>query len=177
MTKSLHFGHSTVIYHRDRLMEVGAFDIAQKRRHDIDLWLRMIHDHTWTYAAGPAAAYRYETPGSISRNTVEVAYYALRALHKNLPLFSDNRQYAALVEQHAKRGMSVAFNDADSDIETKLRKLAWPLLTGGYKAFYAGARACPPVFKALVRIKRNTYNVLRRRARHAREQAELNQFT
>src|SRR5438477_961645 len=44
-----HFGHSTALYRRDRAIEVGSFDITQRRRHDSDLCLRVISNRTWTY--------------------------------------------------------------------------------------------------------------------------------
>ena len=44
-----HFGHSTVLYRLNRLRVVGMFDRSQRRRHDSDLWIRMIADQTWTY--------------------------------------------------------------------------------------------------------------------------------
>src|SRR5262249_11014717 len=43
-----HFGHSTVLYRLDRMRAVGMFDPSQRRRHDSDLWIRMIADQTWT---------------------------------------------------------------------------------------------------------------------------------
>ena len=44
-----HFGHSTVLYRLDRVRAAGMFDPSQRRRHDSDLWIRMIADQTWTY--------------------------------------------------------------------------------------------------------------------------------
>ncbi|HTL29569.1 MAG TPA: glycosyltransferase family 2 protein, partial [Tepidisphaeraceae bacterium] len=83
MRKGLHFGHSSVIYRRDRLLEVKAFDVSQKRRHDFDLWLRMIAGRTWSYDASPQIVYRVNVPSSISRNVAERNYYYLRALLNN----------------------------------------------------------------------------------------------
>ena len=84
----LHFGHSTVVYRRDRLLEVGTFDVEQTCRQDIDLWLRVIRGRTWCYDTTKAAAYRTNTPGSISRDLVRCEYYYLRAAEefRGLPL-------------------------------------------------------------------------------------------
>jgi len=41
-----HSGHSTVLYRLDRVRAVGMFDPSQLHRHDSDLWIRMIADHT-----------------------------------------------------------------------------------------------------------------------------------
>ncbi len=53
LANGFHFGHSTVVYRRSRLLECGLFDPQQRRRHDIDLFLRVIHNHTWAYDSRP----------------------------------------------------------------------------------------------------------------------------
>ena len=168
MAQQFHFGHSTVIYRTDRLREVGAFDLSQVRRHDIDLWLRMIDQHAWVWAKQPAASYRYRTPGSISRNTVEVAYYALRALAKNGDRYTQPK-FHRLIESYARRALSVSFHDADPEMRRKLRELAWPIVPTSYRLFYKTAALCPALFKAGVWLKRHTWNAVRRRLRHRRE--------
>ncbi|MBL4701445.1 MAG: glycosyltransferase family 2 protein [Phycisphaeraceae bacterium] len=168
MDQRMHFGHSTVIYNRKRLLEVGCFDPAQLRRHDLDLWLRMIHQHTWAYHPGPAAAYRNQTPGSISSKTVEVAYYALRALARNQQAMN-HRTYDSIVAGYAQRAMSVAFNDADTTWAKKLRELAMPHLTGKYKFCYTMMGIRPPVFKMLIGLKRATLGRLLTLLKHRRE--------
>ncbi len=70
LTQGFHFGHSTVLLRLDRVREVGSFDVTQKRRHDVDLWLRVIRDRTWAWGAIPAARYRIDTPESISKSVV-----------------------------------------------------------------------------------------------------------
>ena len=79
-----HFGHSTVLYRLDRVRAVGMFDPSQRRRHDSDLWIRMIADQTWTYDTVKSVGYRENTPGSVSKAEAECDYFYLRALVKNL---------------------------------------------------------------------------------------------
>ena len=79
-----HFGHSTVLYRLNHLRVVGMFDPSQRRRHDSDLWIRMIADQTWTYDTVKSAGYRENTPGSLSKAEMECDYFYLRALVKNL---------------------------------------------------------------------------------------------
>jgi hypothetical protein len=83
MTRGFRFGHSTVLLKRRRVLDVGGFDVRQQRRHDIDLWLKVLAKHTWSYDALPAMAYRMDTPQSLSRNVVSCEYFWLRALLKN----------------------------------------------------------------------------------------------
>src|SRR6266480_6877338 len=73
--QGFHFGHSTVLYRLDRLRSVGMFDPSQLRRHDSDLWIRMVVDHTWTYDTVKSVGYRENTPGSISKAELECDYF------------------------------------------------------------------------------------------------------
>lgn len=73
----------SMVISRERFLDIGGFDRVQKRRHDIDMWLRLIHNHRWCYDPVATLAYRYDTPGSISRAQVEALYYMYTALKKN----------------------------------------------------------------------------------------------
>src|SRR5437016_14304567 len=66
-----HFGHSTVLYRRDRVIEVGGFDITQRRRHDIDLWICLIANLTWIYDSDKSVSYLMNTLGSIFREEMD----------------------------------------------------------------------------------------------------------
>jgi glycosyltransferase involved in cell wall biosynthesis len=148
-----HFGHSTVLYRRDRVLEVGAFDVLQKRRHDIDLWLRVVAGRTWTYDVVKGAGYRRTVPGSISRQEQECDYYYLRALDKNAaqirsPLF---RSHFA---RQARRAMGIAFVDGPAEHYEQIRLLAWPRLPWMYRLLYSAARLSPGLVRELMRAKR-----------------------
>jgi teichuronic acid biosynthesis glycosyltransferase TuaG len=148
-----HFGHSTVLYRRDRVLEVGAFDVAQKRRHDIDLWLRVVAGRTWTYDVVKGAGYRRTVPGSISRQEQECDYYYLRALDKNAaqirsPLF---RSHFA---RQARRAMGIAFVDGPPEHYEAIRVLAWPRLPRMYRLLYSAARIWPGLVRELMRARR-----------------------
>jgi glycosyltransferase involved in cell wall biosynthesis/LmbE family N-acetylglucosaminyl deacetylase len=150
-----HFGHSTVLYRTNRLHEVGLFDPTQKRRHDVDLWLRMISDRTFTYDTVKSVGYRNDTPGGISTDNAECDYFYLRALTKNLahirsPLF---RQH---LSRQARRAMGIAFVDGPPEHYTRIRALSWKHLEPTYKAFYACAAVWPSPFRALLAVKRRS---------------------
>ena len=78
-----------MVLKRERFEEIGRFDPAQKRRHDIDMWLRMIHNRRWCYDPIATLAYRHDTPGSISRAKEEALYYMAKALIKNESLYEN----------------------------------------------------------------------------------------
>ncbi|RYG56512.1 glycosyltransferase family 2 protein, partial [bacterium] len=151
--RGFHFGHSTVLYRTDRLREVGGFDEKQKRRHDLDLWLRLVADHTWAYNAKPAALYRTDTPGSISKDVVDCEYFYLKALLKNRPRYQ-NQAMHSLISTSAQRLMSLSFVDGRPEEFRQAHRLAWPYIRPKFRMFYSMAGICRPLFRALVRAKR-----------------------
>jgi glycosyltransferase involved in cell wall biosynthesis len=149
-----HFGHSTVLYRRDRVIEVGGFDTTQKRRHDIDLWLRVIADRTWTYDTVKSVGYREATPESISKDEIECDYYYLRALVKNLDRINNPRHRKHLARQ-ARRAMGIAFVAGPADDYARIRELSWPYLSWFFKFFYGCGSLYPTALRGLIKAKRH----------------------
>ena len=156
MAAGFHFGHSTVLYRADRVRAVGGFDASQVRRHDLDLWLRVVADHTWAWGAEPAARYRVDTPGSISKAVVEAEYFQLRALLRNREPF-DGPATDALLAATARKAMSLALADGTAGDLARVRPLAWPHLSGSFRLAYRAADLCGPAVRAAVRLKRRAY--------------------
>jgi len=159
-----HFGHSTVLYRRNRVIEVGAFDATQKRRHDIDLWLRVIADRTWTYDTVKSVGYRENTPGSISRDEMECDYYYLRALVKNLNRIDTPRHRKHLARQ-SRRAMGIAFVAGPPDHYARIRELSWPHLSWFFKFFYKCGSLYPDALRGLIKTKRRVTRSARNLAR------------
>lgn len=153
LESGFHFGHSTVLYRRDRVRAVGMFDPSQRRRHDSDLWFRMIADRTWTYDTVKSAAYRENTPGSLSKEEMECDYFYLRSLVKNLELVR-SPLYRKHLAQEARRAMGIAFANGPSEHLTLVRDLAWSHLSTRYRLFYRCASVCPGLARELIRLKR-----------------------
>jgi len=149
-----HFGHSTVLYRRSRVREVGMFDVSQQRRHDIDLWLRVIAGGTWIYDTTKSAAYRHGTPGGISENLLECEYYYLRALSKNL-----NRVDSPLLRRslslRARQAMGVACADGPPEHYDRIRDVAWPHLSPLVRMFYRCGSVSPGLLRWLIKTKRH----------------------
>lgn len=151
--QGFHFGHSTVLLKRDRVLEVGAFDETQKRRHDMDLWLRVLQGRTWAYDAEPVAAYRIDAPDSISKSVVNCEYYFLRALLKNAAGYQ-NEAMNQLISTAAQRAMSLSFVDGSPEDFRLARSIAWPHLRPNYRVFYRGAGLSRPLMQSAIRLKR-----------------------
>lgn len=106
------FFPGALVAKREVLLETGAFDITQVRRHDFEMFFRLIHRRQWTYDPQPGAIYRMMiNPESISSNTLETTYFTVRALHMN------RQRYADTLLPHALRRWS--------------RKLAWECVKAG----------------------------------------------
>ena len=151
-----HFGHSTVLLNLQRTREVGGFDVTQKRRHDLDLWLRVLHGHTWAYHAHEAAVYRTDTPGSISKNVIDCELYYLKALVKNYPAYPIAAM-KNLIAVSAKRLMSLSFVDGTPQQQRAARRAAWPHLSEKLRVFYRVSRVAKPLFRAAMRARRQLF--------------------
>jgi glycosyltransferase involved in cell wall biosynthesis len=154
-----HFGHSTVLYRLDRVRTVGMFDPTQKRRHDSDLWIRMIADQTWTYDTVKSVGYRENTPGSLSKDEAECDYFYLRALVKNLDRVG-SQLYRNHLAREARRAMGIAFVDGCVEHYALIRELAWPHLPSKYRCFYRCASMWPGLARGLIRAKRRVLRKL-----------------
>ena len=148
-----HFGHSTVLYRLDCVRSVGMFDPSQRRRHDSDLWIRMIADRTWTYDTVKSVGYRENTPGSLSKAEAECDYFYLRALVKNLDHVR-SQVYRKHLAREARRAMGIAFVDGSVEHYTLVRELAWMHLSSKYRCFYRCASMWPSLARGLIRGKR-----------------------
>jgi glycosyltransferase involved in cell wall biosynthesis len=151
--QGFHFGHSTVLYRLDRVRALGMFDPAQRRRHDIDLWLRMIADRTFTYDTVKSAGYRENTPGSLSKDEIECDYFNLRALVKNLERIP-SPHYRKYLAREARRAMGRAFVDGGAEHFAAIRDLAWVHLPLNYRVLYRGALLWPGLARSLIRARR-----------------------
>lgn len=155
--QELYFGHSSVLYRRDRVREVGGFDPAQVRRHDIDLWLRVIHERTWAWDTVPTVAYRVDTPGSICRNYLSCEVYYLRALVKNRAAYAGPWTDARLAKI-ARRVATIAFTDAPPAEARAALAEAWPHLPPRVRAAYRVARLAPGLARTAIRAKRAVFS-------------------
>src|SRR5262245_54288785 len=162
-----HFGHSTVLYRLDRVRAVGMFDPSQRRRHDSDLWIRMIADQTWTYDTVKSVGYRENTPASLSKHETECDYFYLRSLVKN-----GDRVRSPLYPKHltreARRAMGISFINGPGEHYARIRELSWPHLPPMYKFFYGCATILPGPVRGLIKAKRRIVvgnpNVARKRS-------------
>jgi glycosyltransferase involved in cell wall biosynthesis len=151
--EGFHFGHSTVLYRLDGVRAVGMFDPSQVRRHDSDLWIRMIVDRSWTYDTVKSVGYRENTPGSISKAELECDYFYLRSLVKNIDRVHGDAFHRHLARE-SRRAMGRAFVDAPAAHYARVSELAWGHLPPAYRLFYGCASAWPGLARRAMKMKR-----------------------
>lgn len=149
----LMFGMSSTVVDRKRLIDVGLFNESQVRRHDIEMWLRVIAGQTWTCSPLPTAMYRDDTPGAISRNIANREYFMLRALLLNRQAY-DGPEMRGLIHRHARRALAAAFTDGHAEDRRAARELAIEHVNRADRLLFTAAGLCPPMFSFLNRLKR-----------------------
>ena len=148
-----YFCHDGVLQRRDRIMAVGGFDAGLVRRHDFELFMRVIRDGTWSYDPRPASRVRRFTPGAISRNRASRQYFFLRAALQVREGY-DIPEMSRVIQTGAGTAMAAAYMYGDAQDRARAKGLAWPCLSPAHKALFTGAALCPPLFKGLIFFRR-----------------------
>lgn len=154
----MYFAHSTFVLRRDRLLEIGGYDPAQMRRHDIDMWLRLIAGRTWCFDSTPTAAYRLYTPGSIGQSLASCEYYYLKAWLRNRQAYA-GPALDRLLRKTARRAMSLAFMNGSRDDFERTSAIAWPFLSWRHRMAYGAAGWFPAPWKLAIRAKRTWFTM------------------
>ena len=149
----VNFAMPTVVVRRDVLMDVGLLDPQQVRRHDIDMWLRVIAGHTWAYDPEATVRFRINTPGAISRNEAEREYYWFRAIWKNregyrIPAMD------RLVALAARRAVSAAYTGGNDEQRRRTLEIAREHLSPRDRLLFGAFSLAPGAFRAANRFRR-----------------------
>jgi glycosyltransferase involved in cell wall biosynthesis len=153
LTQNSMFGHSSVLYRRDRVLEAGGFDEEQLRVHDMDLFIRVVQGRTWCYDHALHSAYRVDTPDSVSKHPVSRPYFALRMLLKHRGQFGGT-EFDRLVERTARHATSVAITDGTAEDRARVRRLAGPLVPMSLRWCMVVGTAAPGLARWMVRAGR-----------------------
>ncbi len=93
---------SGMVVARERFTAVGGFDIEQVRRHDAEMFARVVHGQTWSYSDQVSFMYRKEVVNAISSYTFECSLYQVRAIKKVISLYGTRDQTDVLLEDKAR---------------------------------------------------------------------------
>lgn len=142
----------TVARH-ERLNEIGGFDESQRGGQDLDLWLRLIADNTWSFLPRATARRRGDTPDSVSRTSrVRQIYYTFRAFLLNRPSPA-NLDYDCLLRQYARSVVSISLQRPHEENSAEYRQAAWPHLSPRDRLIMSGGRRFPTGYRFLHRLR------------------------
>lgn len=141
----------TYVLRTDRMRMVGGFDETQIRRHDIDLWLRVIATGTWSYSPVPAMGYRTSRPDSISKHVPERNYYMLRTLARNERLYA-GPVMRRLLHDAAVRAIRTACTQGGPGDRSRAKHLGWTHLTSWERAMWSVALRFPSLLHGARRV-------------------------
>jgi len=109
-------GYGTVsqVIRKSVLQSLGGFDESQLRRHDKDLFLRVVARHPWRYSGVESHRYRHLREGSISEEHSDCLYFSIRALVKNRELYA-NPRYDRVIANRARVDLGRLFRLSDME--------------------------------------------------------------
>lgn len=150
--RGIPFNTSGMVVRRTRLEQVGGFDEIQRRRHDRELFLRVVSEGTWAFSAGRSWAYRVGHGGTVSSNEVECAYFHLRALVVNAGRYA-GPQMDRMLATAARIAVGASMSGTRRQRREAL-KMAWPYLPTPVRCAALLGVNCPPAYRAAARVQR-----------------------
>jgi len=137
----------TLVVRRDVFLQAGGFEPSQKRRHDFEMFIRVLKGHTWSYSPNAAMAYRFHlNPSCVSGNIVETSYYTLRGLLKNQDLYAGPLMDHT-IRKWAKRVVKHVLLAPEEPMADEAWRLAIPQLTPPKRFASRVLRSNPQVIK------------------------------
>jgi len=144
----------SLVVRRDAFLAVGGFDTTQKRRHDFEMFLRVIYGKTWAYNPTAGMAYRFQiNPNCVSSNIVETSYYTLRGLIKNRGLYNTDTMAEAIKKWAVKTAQYIVLS-LNKNGNQQAWKLCWPHLGPLQKLFFGLGRKSPRLVNTAKRLKK-----------------------
>lgn len=133
------FGTTGFILRRDVVEKVGGFDATQVRRHDWELFSRVVHGRTWSFEPRPTWVKRPPRAGDISSDDVRCKYFMLRGVLQMQRLYQDDRleHFASTLARHA---ISAAMLSGDKEAVDQAVSLGWERLPRKDRFFLSAAR-------------------------------------
>lgn len=138
-----------MVVRTDCFRAVGGFDITQLRRHDAEMFARVIHGKTWTYNPRIGFMYRKEIGATVSSPRAECSLYRFLADQKITNLYDPARALGHL-RSRAEICLSECLSSADDEHLLRLAlPLCSPYLRFDRRIFFLGARYAPSLARRL----------------------------
>jgi hypothetical protein len=98
----------------DRARQIGGFDRAFPRRHDIEFWMRLIDGEDWVFDPEPTTLYQAGTPGSLSADVVKGTLLRLDAFSRHAPQLRGQQAYDDFMLDLARRALRQSFRTSEA---------------------------------------------------------------
>ncbi|GHB31508.1 glycosyltransferase family A protein [Mongoliitalea lutea] len=140
-------GMSACIIRKDRFEEVKGFDPTFKKRHDIELWWRVIASKTCIVDPTKTSAYRKNVPGSVSSNAHLTEFYKLKGLLKNQDLFKNNRDFQRILSEVSRSACHQSILNGDKEFIQSVAALGYDYLNPKHKLLFQTIGSYPKAYK------------------------------
>ena len=142
-----HFvGMSACLVETRRARAVGGLCEDQKRRHDIEFWLRVVGGERWVFDPLATSAYRKHSPGGLSADAADAAYYGFQAFLRHRDEAGDLARFDAVLRERARSAVSRGFAAGSVESRERAYGSAFDYLSPRHKRLFGLCRRFPAVF-------------------------------
>lgn len=132
---SRYYASSGLVARREALLDGGLFDARFKRRHDVEMFLRLIRGRTWACGEAPSWAYRVGHAGTISSFRAECEWYLYRVISERAADYP-SVDATGFLDRLAKVAMGAARRSGDRELLGRVAETVWPRLSAQDRAVY-----------------------------------------
>ena len=147
-------GMSACIVKTQRFREIGGFDPAFLRRHDIEMWLRLIVNELLVVDPVKTSLYRRNVPSSLSSGTWETEYFKFKGFKKNRALYSGVPAYSKLMERSASVAVHNSIVHGSAETRQKTFKETSPFILWPVRAALFLGILFPGIYSGLYKLIR-----------------------
>jgi hypothetical protein len=135
-----------------RARAVGGLQEDQKCRHDIEFWLRVVSGERWVFDPLATSAYRKDSPGSVSADAADAAFYGFTAFLKHRDEARDRDRFDVVLRERARSAISRSFSGGVEERERAYR-VAFEHLSPRHKRLLGISQRFPSLFRAFRALK------------------------
>lgn len=145
----------TIVAQRERLLEIGGFDVSQVKAHDVEMWMRLIHDCTWSYDPKATAIHATERPGGITQSGWALSqYFVMRGFLNNRDRYGASPSYDRMLQRTARETINAALLFGDVNDQKRINEIAWAHLSKRHRMLFGTLGRSPTLYRFAHRIRR-----------------------
>lgn len=147
-----YFNFPSIVINKKLYYSVKGFNEKFIRRHDIDLWLRILHKSSWTYNPLSTCLTLADNPESISRSVAKASLYLLKVFITNSYFLKNLDNYPPLMRKLTHSAFISSFMEGDKDDRESFKEYI-SYLDKNDKVFFHFAYFFPDLFISLNRMR------------------------